>query len=924
MPQDYNETLNLPETGFPMRAGLPQREPETLAKWQNDRVYHRLQEKNADKPAFILHDGPPFANGDIHLGTAMNKILKDMVVKYKAMSGYRAPFVPGWDTHGLPIELKALKKLNVKENTLTPLEIRKCCREFAEGYVESQKQQFIRLGVWGDFEDPYVTLANGFEAEQIKVFGDMALKGYIYKGKKPVYWCADCGTALAEAEIEYADDPCTSIYVKFRVRDDMGKLAGFGVDLKNTYFVIWTTTTWTLPGNVAICLGPDFTYQLVKAGDEVYVIAKELVENVMKIGGRDEYTVLGEIKGQELEGIVCSHPFFDRDSLVIVGDHVTLDSGTGCIHTAPGHGMEDYIVCKNYPQLSMPVPVDDHGRMNEEAGKYQGLKTADANKAIYADLEASGALFASEQIVHQYPHCWRCRKPILYRATNQWFCSVESFKDETLKAIDGVRFIPAWGKERMASMVRDRADWCISRQRKWGVPITMFTCAKCGKPYITKEVIDKISDLFAQEGSDAWYSHPVEDLLPAGAECECGSREFDKEVDVMDGWFDSGSTHAAVLETRADLSSPADLYLEGGDQYRGWFQSSLLTSVATRGRAPYKTILTHGWVIDEEKRKMSKSLGNGIAPEQIIKDFGADILRLWVASSDYTSDVKISKDLLKQLSESYRKIRNTAKYMLGVLKDFKPDENWCEEYKEIDRWALSKLDELIAKVKASYEEYQFHAVFHAILQFCTVDLSNTYLDILKDRLYVEAPADPARRAAQTAVYQILDALTRMLAPILAFTADEIWSFMPHRKADDITSVVFNDFPAFTGVKLNEKQSAKWEKIFALREDVLKALEAARNAKLIGSSLEAKVALKVPASQSEGLTGAEKELADIFIVSQVELLPGEGDKILVDVAHAEGEKCVRCWVYSTTVGHSHEHPELCECCVKVMDQIKNNF
>lgn len=919
MPQDYNQTLNLPETEFPMRAGLPQREPELLAKWQQNRVYYELQKMNADKPAFILHDGPPFANGDIHLGTAMNKILKDIVVKYKSMAGFRAPYVPGWDTHGLPIELKALKKLNVQENTLTTLEIRKSCREFALGYVENQKQQFIRLGVWGDFENPYITLTHDFEAKQIEIFGEMALKGYIYKGKKPVYWCADCGTALAEAEIEYADDPCTSVYVKFPVRDEKGKLNRFGVDLTKTYFVIWTTTTWTLPGNVAICLGPDFTYVLVRSNGETLIMAKELAESVMKAAGKETYEIIGELKGKELEGIVAAHPLFDRDSLVIVGDHVTLESGTGCVHTAPGHGMEDYIVCKNYPELDMPVPVDNHGRMNEEAGQYKGLKTEQANKAIYADMEASGALFASEQIIHQYPHCWRCRKPILYRATNQWFCSVESFREETLKAVESVQFIPSWGKERMMSMVRDRADWCISRQRKWGVPITMFTCAACGKPHISRAIIDKISKLFAVEGSDAWYDRPVEELLPAGEKCECGSTEFTKENDIMDGWFDSGVTHAAVLETRADLQSPADLYLEGGDQYRGWFQSSLLTSVATRGRAPYKSVLTHGWVIDEEKKKMSKSLGNGIIPEHIIKDYGADILRLWVASSDYQTDVKISTDLLKQLSESYRKIRNTAKYLLGNLKDFNPDTDWCDAYTDLDRWALSRLDRLIETAKTAYDEYEFHAVFHAVVQFCVVDLSNTYMDILKDRLYVEKSDSVGRRAAQTAIYQILDALTLILAPVLAFTADEIWGFMPHRKNDKLGSVVYNDFPALTGVTLDKRLTAKFDEIFDIREDVKKALEEARNAKLIGGALEAKVILKVPAARLEALAGQEKELADIFIVSQTTVLPGEGDKIEVEIVRAEGEKCIRCWIYSTSVGHSAEHPELCARCAKIMQE-----
>lgn len=759
MAQDYNNTLNLPKTDFPMRAGLPKSEPLMLKHWEESSVYEKLMEKNEGKPLFVLHDGPPYANGNIHLGTALNKVLKDIIVRYKNMSGFKAPYVPGWDTHGLPTELKARKKAGVgNSTTIDDIELRKICREFALGYIDDQRNQFKRLGGIGEWNNPYITLQHEFEAKQIEIFSEMACKGYIYKGLKPVYWCPECETALAEAEIEYAEDPCHSIYVKFKVTDDMGKLKALGADLDKTYFVIWTTTTWTLPANVAICVGPRFNYALVKSGDEYFVMAEELYASAFEAAGITDYEVVGTIMGSELEYMKTAHPFIDRTSLVIVGDHVTLESGTGCVHTAPGHGLDDYEVCRNYPEIPIVVPVDAHGKLTEEAGQFAGLTTEEANKPIAQHLEKIGALFALKKIIHQYPHCWRCKKPVLFRATEQWFCSVEDFKDEAVEAIKGVKWIPGWGEDRIINMVRDRKDWCISRQRKWGVPIPIFFCKECGEPYINKEAMMAVSELFRQEGSDAWFKKSASEILPEGTKCpKCGGTDFDKEKDIMDVWFDSGVTHAAVCGQRPNLRRPADLYLEGADQYRGWFQSSLLTSVATTGEAPYKAVVTHGWVVDGEGKKMSKSLGNGIDPSDVVNEYGADILRLWVASSDYHADIRISKEILKQLSEAYRKIRNTARYILGNLNDFEPDTDSVsfDKLLPIDKWALMKLDELNDKVREGYESFEFHQVFHAVHNFCVVDMSNFYFDVLKDRLYTEKSDGELRRAAQTTIISFL-------------------------------------------------------------------------------------------------------------------------------------------------------------------------
>ncbi len=920
MSVDYNSTMNLPKTDFPMRGNLPQKEPEMIKRWQDQKLYHKLMEKNEGLPLYVLHDGPPYANGDIHMGTALNKVLKDIIIKYKNMTGYKAPYIPGWDTHGLPIELKAMKKVGV-ENINSALDLRKVCKEFALHYVDVQRKEFIRLGSIGDYEHPYLTLQPKHEAEQIRIFGEMAKKDFIYKGLKPVYWCPECKTALAEAEIEYAEDPCNSIYVKFKVEDDGGKLAALKTELDKTYFVIWTTTTWTLPGNLAICLGPEYEYVAVHANGEYYIMAKELVESAMKAAKITEYTVSeASLKGKELEYIKYRHPFIDRVSPVIVGDHVTLESGTGCVHTAPGHGVEDFEVCVNhYPEIPIIVPVDGDGKLTEEAGEFCGLTTSDANKAILTKLTELNALFAVEKIIHQYPHCWRCKSPIIFRATEQWFCSVDGFKEDACKAIDTVKWIPEWGGDRIKGMVMDRSDWCISRQRTWGVPIPIFYCKNCGKPIINEESVNAIANLYEKEGSDAWYKYEANEILPEGFKCECGCTEFTKEMDIMDVWFDSGVSHAAVCNDEHGLRWPADLYLEGADQYRGWFQSSLLTSVAAKGSAPYKAVCTHGWVVDGEGKAMHKSLGNGMSPDEVTEKFGADILRTWVASSDYHADIRISQDILKQLSDAYRKIRNTARFILSNLGDFDPDKDSVplEKLDGIDKWAMARMDEIIEKCKAAYDKFDFHIVYSTMRDFCTIDLSNFYLDILKDRLYVEKADSESRRAAQTVIYNILRSMTLYLAPVISFTAEEIWGYMPRGEKDDSESVFFNKMPEKSGVFADEAFMEKWEKIDELRDIVNKALEEARGQKLIGKSLEAKVTLNCGRDWYDFAKSVESDLVSAFIVSAVDVEKSEFDGVDVKVEVAPGEKCERCWTHSDTVGKCAEHPTLCARCAEIV-------
>ncbi len=921
--QDYTKSVNLPQTEFPMRGNLPQREPETLKYWEEIDLYNELKKRNKGKTPFILHDGPPYANGDIHMGHALNKILKDIIVRYKNLKGYYAPFVPGWDTHGLPIEQQAIKKLGINRHEVGAVKFREACREFALSHVDNQKDQFKRLGVLGDWDNPYLTLKNDFVARQIEVFGEMAKKGLIYKGLKPVYWCPECETALAEAEIEYAEDKTNSIYVKFAVKDDKGLFEG----IDNVYFVIWTTTTWTLPGNVAISLNPDFEYSLVKfQNGEVYVLATELIESVIKAAKIEgEYEILKRFKGQELEMMTCYHPFIDRDSLVIVGDHVTLDAGTGCVHTAPGHGVEDYMVCQNYPQLEIVVPVDQKGYLNDLAGEFSGLFYEKANPKIIEKLTGTGNLLAVEEIIHQYPHCWRCDSPIIFRAADQWFASVDALKKDAGEAIKGVKWIPGWGEDRITSMVMDRSDWCISRQRTWGVPIPMFYCKDCGKELINEETIKVVSDLFKTEGPDKWWELDANEILPKGTKClECGCENFTKEKDIMDVWFDSGSSHAAVCEERDDLVYPADMYLEGNDQYRGWFQSSLLTSIATRGVAPYNTVITHGMIQDGEGKKMSKSKGNVIMPAEIVSQFGADVLRLWVVSADYRTDMRMSQDSLKQLSEGYRKIRNTARYILSNINDFDPNKDMVkyEDMLEIDKWAMLKLNQLIEKSIAAYESYEFHTLYNATLNFCIVDMSNFYLDILKSRLYTEKPDSMERRSAQSAMYQILSAMVKLLAPVLAYTAEEIWKFMPHMDSEDKASVMFASMPEADSKFDNKELEDKWNKIIDIRADVNKALELARNDKVIGKSLDAEIVVYAKGDNLELLKSMEKELAEIFITSKVTLDSLEnagdaisGDEVAVKVEASKFQKCGRCWVHSETVGTIEGFDGICADCVR---------
>ncbi len=925
---EYKDTIITPKTDFPMKAGLPAREPGMLARWQEQDLYGAMLEKNRDFPPFILHDGPPFSNGYIHMGHALNKTLKDFIVRSQAMMGRYTPYVPGWDNHGLPIE-RAIENSKKKLNRdMTVPQFRAACEEFAQDFIDKQREGFKRLGVVGDWDNPYRTMDRHFEAQEVKVFGRMFDKGYIYKGLKPVTWCPFCATAVAEADIEYQDDPCTSVYVKFPMKDDLGKLAQF--DLSKTFFVIWTTTIWTLPGNMAICLHPRDSYVLVKPdySDETFIVAEALCEKVMGIGGYTSYEILASYPGAFFENMLAQHPFLDKTSRLVYAEYVTMDSGTGCVHTAPGFGADDYQTCMRYG-MDLVVPVDDYGRHTDYAGKYAGLPTEKSNPIILEDMKESGALFASEEIVHSYPHHDRCKKPVIFRATPQWFCSVESFKDKAVEAIENVQWFPAWGGDRMVSMIRERADWCISRQRRWGLPIPVFYCKDCGKPVSNADSIAKISALFDEHGSNIWFEKEAMELIPDGFTCpHCGGKTFEKETDTLDCWFDSGSTHYASLMHRTPELWPADVYLEGADQYRGWFQSSLLTSVGALDQgAPFKQVLTHGWVVDGQGRAMHKSLGNGVDPAELIQDFGADIIRLWAASSDYHADVRCSKEIFKQIAQNYLKFRNTARYCLGNLDGFNPNDLVApEDMEELDKWALTKLNALVADCKKAYNGYEFHLVSHAINDFCVVELSSFYLDILKDRLYCEQRNGLRRRSAQTALYLILDAMAKVFAPILAFTCDEIWQAMPHREADDIRNILLNQMPTdFNAYALSAEAMAKWDTVMKLRQDVNGVLEKARADKRIGKALEAKVTLS---TTSETLKDAcqGKNLAEIFIVSdcaweapEASAEVGEGinfPELTIGVSEAKGEKCPRCWMQSL-----HANAEgLCPRCASVVSTL----
>lgn len=910
-----------------MRANLPERELHIQAFWQERGIYQELVRIGRGRPKFILHDGPPYANGDIHIGTALNKVLKDIVVKFRSLQGQYAPYIPGWDTHGLPIELQAIRALGIDRRQVTPLELRRRCREFALHWLDVQRADFRRLGVLGDWDHPYLTLDPRYEAIQIRLFGELVERGYIYKGLKPVYWCAECETALAEAEVEYADKTSDSIYVSFAVKDGKDVLpAGARV-------VIWTTTPWTIPANLAIALHPDAQYQLVATTAGPLLLAAELAGAALAAMGLAPGPVLGSFRGKELEGVVCLHPLYPRRSPLALGDHVTLDEGTGCVHTAPGHGHEDFALGARY---GLPVlnPLDDRGVFTEEAGPFAGLRYDRANPVIVEALARAGALLGRDRLQHQYAHCWRCKEPVLYRATVQWFASVAGFREKALAAIDEVTWIPAWGRERIFNMVSDRGDWCISRQRAWGVPIPAFYCRACGTILMNRETIDSVARCFQQEGSDAWFAREAHELLPEGVTCSrCGGAGFDKETDIMDVWFDSGSSHAAAMRAHPELGWPADLYLEGSDQHRGWFQSSLLTAVATEGRAPYRAVLTHGFVVDGEGRKMSKSLGNVVSPQAVIGQYGADILRLWVASSDYKQDIRVSPDILKQLAEGYRKIRNTLRFILGNLYDHDPVENACphDQLSELDLWALDSLERLIREVTASYQAYDYHLVYHAIHNFCAVDMSALYLDVLKDTLYTMGKNSRERRAAQHVLYQVAGVLVRLLAPVIPHTAEEVWAQLP-RLPGEPGSVLLASWPPARAECLDAARYERWQQLLAVRRVVSRALELERAAHRIGSSLEAQVTLYADLSRHQPLNQCLAFLPNLFIVSGVKLAtPGDPPPaaalvdaeagVAVVVEKAAGEKCERCWVFSETVAHDSEHPALCRRCAQVVRQVR---
>lgn len=916
---EYKDTLLMPKTDFPMRGNLPKREPEIQEKWESMSIYQKVQERTKGRPMFVLHDGPPYANGDLHMGHALNKTLKDFIVRFKSMTGYNAPYVPGWDTHGLPIE-QALTNKGVKRKEMSVAEFRKLCAEYAYEQVDNQRTAFKRLGVRGDWENPYLTLKPEYEAQQIKVFGEMAKKGYIYKGLKPVYWSPSSESALAEAEIEYKDKRSASIYVAFEVKD------GKGVLESGTNIIIWTTTPWTIPANLGISVHPDLKYVVVEVNNQKYVVAEALLEEVTSVLEWENPQTVKTVAGKDLEYIIAKHPLYDRDSLVMLGEHVTTDSGTGCVHTAPGHGEDDFIVGKKY-NLDVLCPVDDKGYMTSEAPGFEGLFYDEANKLITQKLEEVGALLKLNFITHSYPHDWRTKKPVIFRATAQWFASIDAFREELLEAVKEVKWVPAWGETRLFNMIRDRGDWCISRQRAWGVPIPVFY-AENGDPIITDETIEHISNLFREHGSNVWFERETKDLLPEGfTHPSSPNGTFTKETDIMDVWFDSGSSHQAVLVERDELQRPADLYLEGSDQYRGWFNSSLTTAVAVTGKAPYKGILSHGFTLDGEGRKMSKSLGNVILPSKVINQLGADIVRLWVASVDYQSDVRVSDAILKQVSEVYRKIRNTFRFLLGNLNDFNPstDSISYEKLREVDQFLLVKLNKLVKHVRASYENYEFASIYHAVNNFCTLDLSSFYLDFAKDVLYIEAKDNYERRAMQTVLYECLTSLTKLLSPILPHTADEVWSFIPGVEED---SVQLTDMPEPKELENAKELEGKWDKFLNLRDDVLKALEEARNEKVIGKSLSAKISLYVNKDTKELLDSISENMKQLFIVSGYEVVGAyeEAPENAVKLEHAaivvekaDGETCERCWVVTPDVGQDEKHPTLCLRCASVVEK-----
>ncbi len=930
---DYKKTLNLPKTAFPMKANLVKREPEQLKRWEDMRLYDLIRDHSKGREPFILHDGPPYANGYIHIGTALNKILKDIVVRSRQMSGFDAAYVPGWDCHGLPIEHNVDKELGSRKKDLSLSDIRRKCRTYAEKFIDIQREEFKRLGVMGEWDDPYLTMNYRYEATIARECGKFALGGNLFRSKKPIYWCSTCHTALAEAEIEYEDATSPSIYVKFEMIKDLGAdipvLAG-----KKVSVLIWTTTPWTIPANLGIALHPDFKYAAVEtdAGD-VYILATELVDTCMKTFGISQYRIIADIDPGTLEHKKARHPLYDRTSLIILATHVTLEAGTGCVHTAPGHGREDYDVGLLY-DLEVYSPVDDEGCFTSEVDFFKGQFVFDANRPINEKLSASGALLKEETIKHSYPHCWRCKQPVIFRATPQWFISMDKtgLRQKSLQAIDRVEWIPSWGKKRIYGMIENRPDWCISRQRAWGVPIALFYCKECETLLLDEKIMSNVYALFEKHGADVWFETDISELLPKGTRCQnCGSASLVKETDILDVWFDSGVSHAAVLEQRKNLRWPADLYLEGSDQHRGWFHSSLLTSIGTREQAPYRAVLTHGFVVDANGRKMSKSLGNIMAPKEVIDRFGAELLRLWVSATDYREDIRISQNILKQLSDAYRRIRNTSRFMLGNLSGFDPltDQVDHASMPEIDRFALHKLQSLIQKSTKAYQDYEFHVIYHGLFNYCTLDLSAFYLDILKDRLYTSPPKSEMRRSAQTVMYTILDSISRIMAPILIFTSEEIWSYLPHGK-EKAETIHLLDFPKINSDWIDPVLAEKWGKLLEIRGEVTKALEEARALKQIGHPLDAALTITCDPEPYELLHPYADDLKSIFIVSKVRLeksVPVENapqssdvEGISIKVGPSTDTKCQRRWIHDSSVGDDLEHPTVCSRCKAAIDEI----
>ena len=933
---DYKKTLNLPSTKFPMKASLAKREPEQLKSWQEAGLHDQIRKASKGKELFILHDGPPYANGYIHIGTALNKILKDIIVRSRQMAGFDAVYVPGWDCHGLPIEHNVDKELGEKKKELSMAQIRRLCRTYAEKFIDIQREEFKRLGVMGVWDDPYLTMNYAYEATIARECGKFAQDGSLFRSKKPIHWCFTCQTALAEAEIEYFDASTPSIYVKFALQDDltaeMPALAG-----KNVFVVIWTTTPWTLPANLGIALHPDFEYVAVDVGGgDVHILARDLVEACMQSFGITDYSIIGDIDPKILEKKRCRHPLYERDSLILLGSHVTLEAGTGCVHTAPGHGREDYEVGLEYG-LEVYSPVDNRGCFTKEVDHFNGEFVFDANKNINAKLKEIGALVHEESMEHSYPHCWRCKEPVIFRATPQWFISMEKtgLRKNSLNAIDNVQWIPGWGRERIYGMIENRPDWCVSRQRAWGVPITIFYCEECETLLLDDKIMDSVYKLFEEHGADVWFEKDVSELLPPEVTCkQCGGQSFIKETDILDVWFDSGVSHAAVLEQRPYLRWPADLYLEGSDQHRGWFHSALLTAVGTRERAPYDAVLTHGFVVDADGRKMSKSVGNVISPSEVIEKYGAEILRLWVSASDYREDIRISDNILKQLSDAYRRIRNTSRFLLGNLYDFDPESDAVAygAMPEIDRYALHKLQLIVARARKAYDEYEFHVIYHALYNYCTLDLSAFYLDILKDRLYTSPGDSTARKSAQTVLHIHAETIARLMAPILPFTADEIWRYMPSPNGDR-TSIHLDVLPEINSALMDDDLAARWDFLLSIRGEATKKLEEARAEKLIGHPLDASVTIAAAGDAYESLQPYADELRSFLIVSKATLVRDDGiqgasgdsgvEGVRFQVEAAPGGKCERCWVHDTTVGANKEQPTVCQRCQTALTQINSH-